>query len=175
MKNSPLASNGAVRMYFALVLMVFGFVLISTSSSGCNGSSSATPTPEGGETIEPDPEGTLEPEIEATATVIAEESGDFTLDREALSFDHTVAESDCPQNTGSIIVTSTFPDPTNFTVAVDGPLSTSVTDFSLESGTTQEVTVLFTCAQATSFTGSVDVTANGETKSVQVNGNVTGP
>ncbi len=168
-------SNTISRAFhLVLVLLVFGSLILifAFGQTGC-GSGGGTPTPGPTEVPGDDlTEGTATPGPEET---IAPITGDFTLDRESIAFDHSVGETGCPQLVGEIIVTSTFSEAVLFTVGVSGPLSVSPDSFSLDPGTTQVVQVFFTCEQATSFVGAVAVEANGITESIPVTGTVTVP
>lgn len=162
-------------LFLGVILGVFAFITSSTQV-GCTsgGSNNTDPTPDPfsptaapQETESPESTPTASPEGTPTAV-----SGTFDLDVESLSFSHDVGTTACPQQVGQIVVTSLFANSANFSVTFNGPLNSSPINFDLPSATTQVITVLFTCAQATSFTGSVDITAEGHTQSVLVNGNL---
>ncbi len=90
----------------------------------------------------------------------------LSLSQETVSFDHEVGVTECPQEFGNFVVTNTGNVETDYAVLVgSAPLSATPFSFTLAPGASQTVTVEFTCAQATSFEGTITITgkAAGQT------------
>ena len=109
---------------------------------------------------------------ECGATIVA-----VGLNEEMVTFDHEVGVTECPQEFGTFVVTNTGNVETDYTVDVgSAPLTAAPSSFTLAPGESQTVTVQFTCAQATSFEGTITVSgeAAGQTASgtLAVTGNV---
>ena len=89
-----------------------------------------------------------------------------SLSQETVSFNHEVGVTECPQKFGSFVVTNTGNVETDYTATVgSAPLSATPSSFTLAPGASQTVTVEFTCAQSTSFEGTITITgeAAGQT------------
>ena len=100
-----------------------------------------------------------------------------SLSEETVSFNHEVGTTECPQEFGSFEVTNSGNVETAYTVTVGGaPLSAAPSSFTLAPGASQTVTVEFTCAQSTSFEGTITISgeAAGQTAmaTLAVTGNV---
>lgn len=109
---------------------------------------------------------------EPTATA-APSNPEFTINRTTITFDHSVGVTSCPQEIGEIEIENTGDVAMDFTTSVSGPLSTSPSSFSLNPGETQVIKVFFTCAQASDFSGLVNINSSAAgTQTVAVVGNI---
>ncbi|MCB0331459.1 MAG: hypothetical protein KDD70_17430, partial [Bdellovibrionales bacterium] len=105
---------------------------------------------------------------------------EFSLSNADFSFSHNVGQTSCPQKVGEFVITNSGTDSLAMSIAVlnNAPLAADPSGgFELKSGESRTISLFFTCAQASSFAGTLDIsgiTTDGVlvSKTVQVSGNV---